>query len=70
MAYLHIIGRLKSSLFEKIELIQLCCQSNKDFKKWYDDKFLKWDGIADYNDESVLNESITKALNELYKLEF
>ena len=70
MIHIQIQGKLKSSLLDKVEAIRLLYDVNKGFKQWYDNKFLKWDGLADYEDERVLNDSMTKAYNELYNLGF
>lgn len=57
-------GKSKSFIESKINFIIL---QDKDFGKWFDDRFMKYEGMADYNDIEVLNESIIFALNKIFK---
>lgn len=63
MKDLIIIGDLKSTLLDKYPELR-DYMGDKGFSKWYDDKFLKYDGLADYEDQRVLMESIEYLKNK------
>lgn len=67
MIKVDILDKLKSTICGTNDLVGLLLMHNDGFSKWYNDKFLKYDGYADYEDQRVLNESINTALQELAK---
>lgn len=60
----HLIGTSKEQLRIKLTFI---LQYSDSFEKWFDNRFMKYEGIADHNDIEVLEESVIEAIKEKLK---
>lgn len=60
----HLIGSSKEQLEIKLSFL---LEVSEGFSQWFNNKFMKYGGIADYNDIEVLEESVLHVIKEKLK---
>lgn len=60
----HLIGTSKEQLRIKLSFL---LNVSEGFSNWFENRFMKYGGIADHNDIEVLEESVLHIIKEKLK---